>query len=186
MYLLEAGHSRVDVLVGRAGPLARFGHEHVVVVDGLEGYLLLDATSADSRGDLRFPLSGLIVDSPEARRRYGKEGEISAEDVAGTRDNLMRAVLDPARWPMATLSITDLVLQGEKASAQILIEISGGRYQGAAPFNLHLDGDRVTVEGTLELSHDELGLEPYSALGGGLRVADLMTVHFSLVGARLH
>lgn len=185
VYRLDTDRSRVEIRVGRAGPLARFGHEHVVVAANLEGFLALDEAAAVSRADLRFAVSGLQVDPPEARQRHGLDGEISPEDIEGTRENLMRSVLDPARWPYVVLTISDFSGRAGKASAAVLIEINGGRHRAMAPFSLQIESGEALVEGSLALSHGELGLEPYSALGGGLRVADEMTAHFSLVGVPL-
>lgn len=185
VYRLDTDRSRVEIHVGRAGPLARFGHEHVVVAANLEGYLALDEAVAGSRADLRFAVSGLQVDPPEARQRHGLDGEISPEDIEGTRENLMRSVLDPDRWPYVGLTISDFSGRAGKFSAAVLVEINGNRHRARAPFSLRIESGEALVEGSLALSHGELGLEPYSALGGGLRVADEMTAHFRLVGVPL-
>jgi len=42
------------------------------------------------------------------------------------------------------------------------------------------DGDVLRATGELKLSHAELGLEPFSALGGALSVADAFTVHYKI------
>lgn len=184
VFVLDPERTQIDVVVRRDGPLARFGHDHVISVLDAEGYLLLAETEDGSRADLRFALDRMTVDAAEGRRRHGLETDPDAAAIEGTRENLMQRVLDARRWPDVTLSMSDFSLQGAHGSAQVDLEINGQRHGARQPFRLRVDGDDAVVEGFFLLSQSALGLVPFSALGGGLRVADALEIHFVLSASK--
>jgi hypothetical protein len=184
VFVLDPWATRIDVVVRRDGPLARFGHDHVVTVGEPDGFLLFDDTGPDSRAALRFRLDNLLVDSAEARARHELDTDPDAADVEGTRENLLEHVLDARQWPWATLGLTGFERQEDHYSAMLTVAISGSAYTGRQPFRLHRAGERVRVEGFFILRQTELGIEPFSALGGGLRVADPLEIHFRIEATR--
>ena len=184
-YRLEPAGSRLDVVVRREGPLARFGHDHVVSAQGLEGFLLLDDAGTDSQAALRFRLEDLDIDPADGRARYGLDTQPDPEAIEGTRDNLMEHVLDAGRWPWATIRLDDFSSQQEHYSARVAIDINGKQNTSRQPFQLVASDSAAVAEGSLVIRQTDLGLEPFSALGGGLRVADPLEIHFRLEGTRL-
>jgi hypothetical protein len=182
---LDAERSLIDIVVRRDGPLARFGHDHVISVRDLEGFLLFDADGSPQRAELRFPLASLAVDDVAGRRRYQLDTEPDASAVEGTRTNLMQHVLDPQDWPFATVQVTDFDGLGGQPTAALVIGIGGSHHSSRHPFILRLSPETTSVEGSVVLRQTALGLQPFSALGGGLRVADQMEIHFQLEGHRL-
>ena len=71
IYRIDAAQSELRVLVYRAGPLARFGHNHVVVNRSLQG-------AAKVAGDrsgfwLNLPAKSFVVDGAQARREEGAD-----------------------------------------------------------------------------------------------------------------
>lgn len=183
VYRLDPESTQIDVLVRPDGPLARFGHDHVIVVRDAEGFLLLAEPEGGSRADLRFAVGRLGVDEPEARRRHGLDAGPDPADVAGTRDNLFQHVLDAEAWPWVTVSLSAFSRVDEHWSAEVAIDINGKTYRARQPFRLRFDAALPVVEGYLVLRQTELGLQPFAALGGGLRVADPLEIHFRLQGA---
>jgi hypothetical protein len=184
VYRLDPNGTQVDILVRRDGPLARFGHDHAISVRNPEGFLLLADPESGSRADLRFAVRDLGVDEPEARRRHGLNAGPDAAAVAGTRDNLLQHVLDAERWPWVNVSLSAFSRQGEHWSADVVIEVNGQRHATRQPFSMRLEDEVPVVEGFLVLRQTELGVQPFSALGGGLRVADPLEIHFRLQGTR--
>jgi len=182
VYVLEPAASRLEVVVGREGPLARLGHDHVIAAAGLTGFLLLPPDPDSARGDLRFAVADMVVDGAEPRARHGLGPPPDEQAVTGTRDNLLTHVLDPARWPWVSVSMTNLDARGERASADLDIAIDGHHYTTRAEFTLRVVGDRAIAAGRVALRQTALGLQPFSALGGGLRVADTLEIDFHLVG----
>jgi hypothetical protein len=184
VFVLDPLVTRIDVVVRRDGPLARFGHDHVVTVGEPDGFLLFDDTGPDSRAALRFRLDNLVVDSAAARARHELDTDPDAADIEGTRENLLEHVLDAGQWPWATLGLTGFERQEDHHSAMLTVAISGSAYSGRQPFRLHRAGERVRVDGFFILRQTELGIEPFSALGGGLRVADPLEIHFRIEATR--
>jgi hypothetical protein len=184
-YRLDPAGSRLDIVVRREGPLARFGHDHVVSARGLEGFLLLDGAGTESEAILRFRLEDLDIDPADGRARYGLDTEPDTEAIEGTRDNLMEHVLDASQWPWATIRLDDFSSRQEHYSARVAIDISGKQNVSRQPFQLVASDSAAIGEGSLVIRQTDLGLEPFSALGGGLRVADPLEVHFRLEGTRL-
>lgn len=178
VFLLDPHATQVDIVVRRDGPLARFGHDHVVSVQEPEGFLQLDRRGLGSRADLRFRLDQLEVDSAAARSRYALETNPSDADIAGTRKNLMEHVLNIDRWPWMTLTMTAFERQQDHYSAIVTFAINGSQYDSRQPFSLRQVAGRAAVEGFFVIRQTELGIEPFSALGGGLRVADTLEIHF--------
>ncbi|NNJ65908.1 MAG: YceI family protein, partial [Xanthomonadales bacterium] len=174
-----------DVVVRREGPLARFGHDHVVSVRGLEGVVLLDEAGAASRADLRFRLEDLAIDTAEGRARYQLDTVPDEKAIEGTRANLMEHVLDAGQWPLVTVRLDDFSFREEHYSAMVTVTINGAQSSSRQPFRLQSSDETVRVEGSLVLRQTDLGLEPFSALGGGLRVADPLEIHIRLTGTRL-
>lgn len=185
VFRLDPQATQIDIVVRRDGPLARFGHDHVVTVEEAEGFLQLDRAGQASRADLRFRLDRLGVDSSTSRQRHQLDTNPDASDIEGTQDNLMTHVLDPDRWPWATLGLTAFSRQDDHYSAMVTIAINGSEYRSRQPFHLSQEGPRVTVEGFFVIRQTELGLEPFSALGGGLRVADPLEIHFHIEASGL-
>jgi hypothetical protein len=182
VYRLDPEGAQIDVVVRPDGPLARFGHDHVIAVREAEGFLLLAAPEDGSRADLRFAVGRLEVDQAEARQRHGLGAGPDPADVAGTRDNLLRHVLDAEAWPWVTVSLSAFSRVDEHWSTDVAIDINGRLYRARQPFRLRFDAAAPVVEGFLVLSQTELGLQPFAALGGGLRVADPLEIHFRLRG----
>ena len=96
----------VTVLVRRAGPLARLGHDHVITSADETGSVWLGNAPADSSFELTLPVERFDVDLPAARAAAGLEfaAPIPDDARAGTRHNMLRVeVLDGEHFPTITL-----------------------------------------------------------------------------------
>jgi hypothetical protein len=184
VFHLDPRASLVEVVVRRDGPLARFGHDHVITVRDPEGFLLLAEVNDGSRADLRFRLDRLDVDSAAARQRHGLDTNPDASDIEATRNNLMLHVLNAGEWPWATIGLDRFEHQADHFSAIATFSINGSVFSHRQPFSLREAGGRITAEGFFIVRQTDLGMEPFSTLGGGLRVADPLEVHFLLVATR--
>lgn len=180
VFLFDPDSSRIDILVRREGPLARFGHDHVIVARNAEGFLLFEQPLHGSRADLRIDIDNLHVDPAEARQRYRLNTEPDAEDIAATRENLRFRVLESARWPYIFIGVSDISEEGDTHSARLDIAVRDSVISRREDFQIGFHGRELVIEGSLKLLQTELGLEPFSVLGGGLRVADELEIHFSL------
>lgn len=182
-YRIDAARSDVRILIYRSGALARFGHNHVLRVVGLEGEIWLPADPAAAQFTLHFPVAALAIDEPQARRAEGEEfaEQPSADDIAGTRRNLeSAAVLDAARHP-------EIRLEGKAARgasglvARSHLRIRDGDAEVEVPLELTSGSAELGVRGRFSVTQSALGLVPFSAALGALKVRDDLDVRFRLV-----
>lgn len=175
LYEIDAGASTVYWLVYSAGALARFGHNHSISVTEMTGRVLLHSEREQSRFEIDIPVHELVVDDPAIREIESDvlDSEPSAEDIAGTRGNMLSEdVLDADDHPMLRVTGTGPVVEGGSEVLDITVEILGRSIPLTVPTEVSVDGDGLEASGTFELTHDALGMEPFSALMGGLRVAE--------------
>ena len=183
VFQLIPERSRIDIVVRREGPLARFGHDHAISVRKAAGFILLGETPAESAlAELRFRVDDLAIDTAELRARYTLDTKPDAADIEATRENLLEKVLEAGRWPYISIRMSDFRLEGEAYSALVETLVRGSVSSKRQVFQLVSEDGGVTARGSLTIRQSELGIEPFSVLGGGLRVADPMEVHFILRG----
>ena len=196
VYRIDEKESELRVLVYRAGPLARLGHNHVMVNRAIRGSVTVaDAVggrapvagagaSAGSAGmssfSLSVPVAGFVVDDAQARREEGADfaAEVPDDARAGTLRNMQStAVLDADEFPAISVSGVDIA---EKTAA-VAINVAGHESKIEVPFALRLDAGRLVASGSVELRQTALGLTPYSLMLGALQVQDALTVKFKIV-----
>jgi YceI-like domain len=183
-YRVVPGKSEIRILVFRAGSLSRLGHNHVISTTNVSGSASQGNPDEERRIDLRIPVSSLIVDDPAARGEEGQAfaGEVSAKDAEATRDNMLGAkLLDEEQYD--DIRIVSSRISGSRPDLTVhaLITIKGEEHTLELPALVHQAGDGLVVSGTTKISHDELGLSPFSAAFGALRVADDMIVRYRIV-----
>ena len=184
-YRIDPLRSELRILVYRAGPLARLGHNHVLLARDLAGEVWLPADPAAARFAVSFPVAALAVDEPAARREEGEEfaSEPSAEDVAGTRRNLEGpALLDAARYPVIRLD--GVAAQGPGgliARARVVVREHAAELE--VPVEVARTPAELVVRGGFTVEQHALGLEPFSVALGALRVRDDLAVRLRLVAA---
>lgn len=185
VYQISETESHLDILARREGPLARFGHDHVVVAHPEEGYVLIRPIPAESRADLRFLVYNLVVDPVSARAHYQLDTEPSAEDINNTRDNLFNKVLYPDQWSEIRVSAFFKYPTTHPKSASVMIHatttIRGIERDHQFPARLLSHGDVLIMDANMTISQTDFGIEPYSILGGMLSVGDTLEVFIHLV-----
>jgi hypothetical protein len=184
-YRIDPARSELRILVYRAGPLARLGHNHVLVSRALEGEVVLAAAGAldGARFAVRAPVASVVVDDAAARREEGDEFAIapSAADIEGTRRNLLGpAVLNAAACP--ALAVSGTTAGGpDTAVATATIDDCGRGTTLTVPLESRLHEGELTVRGGFSVRQTELGLVPFSLALGALSVRDELEVRFALV-----
>ena len=86
-YSIDSDNSILRVYVGRAGPLARMGHNHFVHTNGLIGEINLASDPVNSTATFAFPVSSFFVDDQAERDRAASE-EREGFDTATNRCSL--------------------------------------------------------------------------------------------------
>jgi hypothetical protein len=164
---LDPSGSRVLIDLRATGPLAVLGHDPTLtarpaalsleVGDGATG----DVSSIDAAIELTFPVTS--IEPPQG---------ISASDREKMRENLLsREVLDAGRYATITL-------RGRYAGNLEAGTLSGELVVRAAPHRISMsvrvarDGARFTASGRWEGRLTDLGIKPFKALLGALRLED--------------
>lgn len=186
-YEIDAARSNLHWRVYKGGAFSRLGHNHVVSAQSFSGFIELAADPRASIWRLEIPVSGLVVDDPTLRARYGEEfsSQPSASDISGTRDNMLgRKVLDAAAYP--TIRVTGKGFEGEldRATLALRIAMLGREIEIAVPGRIVIDGEGLKAAGTFSLTHADLGMEPFSVMLGGLKVAEQLDFSYEIRAIR--
>jgi polyisoprenoid-binding protein YceI len=182
-YRIEPADSLVTVLVRSAGPLARFGHDHVVAGRDLGGHAIWPEDPLAARAELVLPIAALTIDEPELRAAAGLESEPSEKDIAGTRANLLASV-EAADYPDISVRAT-LVTPPPAPVLGVEVDWHGVTRAFELPVELTVDGERLEVSGSFDVRQSEFGVRPFRIWGGMLSVEDRLEVSFRLSGRRV-
>ncbi|MGC1521735.1 MAG: YceI family protein [Steroidobacteraceae bacterium] len=196
VYHVDEAQSELRILVYRGGPLARLGHNHVLVNRKLRGAVNLAAAAGASTFSLDVPCAAFVVDEASARAEEGADfaAEVPDDAKLGTLQNMLSAaVLDAAEFPAITVKSVAVanpqVATGAASAAgvtgamvaSVAISVAGHESTIDVPFALQMQSGRLSATGVLELRQSALGLTPYSLMLGALQVQDQMTVKFKIV-----
>lgn len=180
-YDVDAAGSEILWRISRAGLMARLGHSHVISAGELSGNVVVDPEDpARSRFELEIPVASLVVDDPDLRARFGDEfASVPSEaDKAGTKNNMLGdALLKAGMFPVVRLRGGELMGAGDAQTAAIEIDIVGNTFEFRVPAAVTLANGTLEAAGEFALGHAELGLTPFSALGGAMQVGE--TIQFS-------
>jgi len=163
--------------------MARFGHNHVMT-GRVRGELSVSDSAAASGFKLEIPVESLVVDEAAPRGEEGEEFSAAVSEQArqGTRDNMLGAgVLDAAHYPL--ILIQSVALRGPRwnpeVSARITVRGASGMLQ--FPAAVFEQAGALTVIAAFRVVQSELGMQPYSILGGAVSVRDAIDVRVRLV-----
>jgi polyisoprenoid-binding protein YceI len=184
VYRINPQTSEVRLLVYRDGVLSTFGHNHVVSLKDFTGTIHLQPKLSQSRVELDIPVDRLIIDDAAVRRQEGEDfaSEPSKEDAAATRTNMLsNALLNAKQFPAIKVTGTSGPVDAKNSAMLALsVQLVGQEIKLTIPATLKLEGDQLEASGTVELSHKQLGLKPFSALLGSLRVAEQMKFKYRI------
>lgn len=187
VFEIDAGRTDIHWRIYRAGPMARFGHSHVISVDSLDGTVNLAADPSQSSFEFAFSVADLIIDDPELRSLYGEEFSSvpSADDIEGTRGNMLgEAVLNGEQFPSIRINGSNWTGPGDEQSIDLAIEILGGTVEMTLPTAVVVDGDSLVASGSFTLSHEELGMTPFSVMMGAVQVGENMDFVYEIHAER--
>ena len=176
----------VTVIVRRAGPLARLGHDHVIISADEAGSVWLGSTPADSSFELSVPVERFDVDSPAARAAAGPEFAAPVPDDAraGTRRNMLRAeVLDGAHFPAITLRSAAASGAWPQPIVRVAVTLKGVEREQEIPVVVERDANGLVARGELRLNQTDFGITPFSVAGGAIQVADTLEIRFEIAAA---
>lgn len=187
VYRIDGGHSELRLLVYRAGPLAKFGHNHVMVNEAVSGWVAATDGVSGASLSLSIPVAAFVVDDAAARASEGADftEEVPGDAREGTRHNMLSDnCLDGDRYPSITLTSRSLTMVDGKPVATMTVNVAGHESTLVVPFMLTRTSDRVSGSGSVVLRQSDLGLMPFSILLGALQVQNDVTVKFNLVAVK--
>lgn len=183
-YRVSAEDSELAILVFSAGMLGGLGHNHVITSNEVTGTVVLGTSPADSSLDLTLAVDSLVVDDPEARTKAGSvfEGTVADDDRQGTRENMLGDKLLNAE-KYGEIHVVSKRISGEFSDMTVEAEITvkGEQHDISLPVRATIYNDRIVAIGRAHISHEELGLSPFSAAFGTLRVSDEMSLKYRIV-----
>jgi hypothetical protein len=200
-YRIDSSRSELRLLVYRGGVMAALGHDHVIVNRALEGWVSPSGAPEGAAFFLSIPASGFVVDEAAARAQEGADfsEEIGDDARAGTLHNMLSpAVLDAqshAAITVQSISIepapagkqapaADGQIPPVRMQATMRISVAGHESRLVAPFSLDTSADRLHAQAAFMVQQTALGLTPFTALLGALRVEDQLRVKLDLVATR--
>ena len=184
VYRIDAVESLLTVRVYREGPLARLGHDHVIASRDLRGLAAWSADGTVARADLAMPISTLSIDDRQLRADAGFESQPSADDIEGTRANMIKSI-DAEVFSDIRARAEFIGAEPDAARFRIEIDWHGVTQSFEATVELRRDANAFEVGGAFELRQSDFGIVPYSVFGGALSVADRLDVSFRLRGRRV-
>ncbi len=180
-YELDPAESGFYVLVFRGGLLAGLGHNHVVSLPSIRGRVSVDPATRTLDLLLSLPVHDFVIDDPVLRAAEGRrfEDEIPGDARAGTRDNLLGPrLLDADAYP--NINVRARSYRGELPDVVVeaTVEVRGVEHRVDFPLSITLDTERFEASGELELRHEDIGLRPFRAALGTLRVRNEMVLRY--------
>lgn len=151
--------------------LSRLGHDHVVRADEFTSTVAIDTEQpGELRFSLDFPVRALIVDAPEDRQRVDLKGEISPKDRRTTRENMLAEdQLNAQECGTIGFRVDGAVhQQGDRWVMDAALKVCGRTHEFEFPVTVQFS-PQLLVSGRADLTHEDLGLEPYRAPMGTLR-----------------
>ena len=181
-FIIQPEQSVLTIRVGRAGLLSGFGHDHLISGHAISGTLTLVAPPAESIAQLVIPVQQLAVDDPVELQNAGFRSIPDASARSSTRDNMLRPeVLDGENWPQI---IVDAAYAGELTGTHqfnLTLTFKGMTIPLQLPATVTRGDTGLQIVAQFSLNHRQLGLRPYSALGGVIRVAEALEIELHLL-----
>ena len=184
-FRVDSDASWLRVLAYPDGPLKRFGHHHVISHHGISGTVQVAPDPLDSTFMLEIAVADFVVDDADMRALEGEdfEDEVPEKDIQGTRGNMLgEKLLNGEQFPTIQLSGTSM--EGSMPDVNIVttVKVIGTESTVSFPATIELGDDSFVATGELELTHGDVGLSPFTAMGGALSVRDSMVFKYRIAG----
>lgn len=188
-YRVVADGTLVYARVFRGGSLSKLGHNHVIEFPDVRGDIFVAGEIGKSLFDISVTPAGAVVDPADLRKSQGAEFNTTISDNARarTRQNMLgREVLDAADYPYVNISSTSIEGSLKKAMVTVDLTLKGVTRSMTIPVAIDVDDDRLIAKGRFALLQSAFGMEPFSVLGGALKVKDRVEVVFTIAAHRIN
>ncbi len=186
-FLIDSDSSWLRVLVYRGGLLRGFGHNHVVSHNELTGTVTVPQDPLQSTLMLEFRIAELVVDEPELRALEGDDfrRQVSPKDIAGTRANMLgKKMLQAEQFPSIEVRSGKITGSMPDIEVEATVFVRGAEFTIVFPASVVLSNDSFVASGELKIGHAEIGLSPFKAVLGALRVRDTLVLKYEISGMR--
>jgi polyisoprenoid-binding protein YceI len=93
--------------------------------------------------------------------------------IAGTRKNMLsEALLDGVRFPEIRLTSRKLAGSAPDYTMTVAVEVKGQSYELLVPVRVEQGADELRATGAFTATRAQLGLSPFTVMGGLLSVRD--------------
>lgn len=172
-YEIDPSRSEFRVRLSAEGPLARFGHPHVIGTTRIQGQVVVPDDWTQTAFELGFDVDDLVVDPPLWRQQAGLEPKIPQEDLEGTLTNMRsQSQLNAEAFPRIELQSEAITGSRHQPTLTVWVSVAGHLSQQTLPIALHWGEGELIVSASTTWRFTELGITPFSVFGGGLRVGD--------------
>jgi polyisoprenoid-binding protein YceI len=182
VFRVDPARSRLVIEVRRGGSLVKFGHDHVVASHDTAGRIAPD----EGRADLWVPLDALVVDESALRREAGFDTQPSSDDIAGTRSNMLKRVLETDQHPYALIAVDEIAAGGSTQQARVTVTLHGTTRSVDTTAQFARTAAEVSVTGAIEIDQSRFGIAPFSLLGGAIAVQDRVKITFRIHADRIN
>lgn len=176
-FSIDGSASTAEAHVGKTGLGSFAGHEHLVLAQTIEGEVAFDP------GDLPRSSVDLIVETRNLK--VSPEGE--PNDDAAKVQLVMRGpeVLDTAHF--GTIHFGSTAVTGKQTSPGVYdlvvtgeLSLHGVVRPLTLPVHMEVHGSSLVASGKFTVKQTDFGIDPISAAGGLVKVADEVGVIFKL------
>jgi polyisoprenoid-binding protein YceI len=185
-YEVESGDSHVLAITGKAGLLGGLGHRHAVLGTELRGEFCFDPEApGETKARVAVPTASLEIDGERGRELADIGKGPGADDVKQIQADMLSAeYLAADKHPEIVFALTGAKRTGEgKYTAQGEFELRGKAQEIELPVRVERGEEGLVVSGSFTVKQTDYGIEPASAAGGTVNVADEVEVRVRLVGA---
>lgn len=184
-FRVDSAASLLTIRVYRGGALARAGHNHVIASHALTGWVRVPQEPTGASFEIRFPVNELVVDEEELRAREGSPDfppGVPEDAKAGTKKNMLGAsMLEGERYPEIVLQSEAIQPAASGVQAQVRVIVRDRASSVVVPVTYEIQGEELRVKGELPLKQTDIGITPFSLLGGALKVLDEMKIRFEIL-----
>ena len=186
-YIVDPVDSYVHIYTDTSGLLETFGHKHLIAITEISGEIEVSDQGSQATLTVR-PENFLVDDEVERARAADPEYRepVSERVRTGTQKNMLgEYVLNSVNYPEISVDV-QLARLSASPLLQVSITILGEKHSLQIPAIMEVSRDHIHASGYFELNHSDLGLEPFAAVGGLLKVGEELRMQFEIVADSRH
>ncbi len=184
----EVQESEIRVLVYRGGLFGIFGHNHVISTNDIDGRIVISEDKMASSVELAIPVDSFEVDDQALRDEEGDDfkSEVSNKDKRGTKENMLGAdLLNASKFSNITIESNSWSGELPDIVVNATFRVKDQSYTVEFPASVSVSEERIVVTGSFDMMHGQVGLKPFTAVLGGLRVREKLVIKFRIFAARV-